>query len=82
MAVKYVSYKKWPEDPKFIDYLSYIPLNIVHYFKNLSNAFGWKFVTIVGSVYGIQQGNTSPSSFSFSSFSSSYLLIIFSRFWL
>lgn len=56
MVAKYISYKKWPDNPTIKDYFTYIPLNIIHYFKNLSNAFGWKFVTIVGAVYGIQQG--------------------------
>lgn len=54
--IKYQKYKNWPENPKCYDYMTFLPLNIAHYFTNLSNAFGWKFVTLVGSVYGIQQG--------------------------
>mmetsp|Transcript_9468 Transcript_9468/g.14261 ORF Transcript_9468/g.14261 Transcript_9468/m.14261 type:complete len:371 (+) Transcript_9468:52-1164(+) len=47
---------KWTKNPTAIDYLLYIPLNVGHYFKNLSAAFGWKFVFIVCMVYGAQQG--------------------------
>lgn len=57
--IKYETYRSWPQNPTYSDYLTFLPLNIAHYFSNLSNAFGWKFVTLVGSVYGIQQGNLS-----------------------
>jgi hypothetical protein len=62
--IKYETYRKWPQNPTFSDYFTFLPLNIVHYFSNLSNAFGWKFVTLVGSVYGIQQGTFKLSNLS------------------
>jgi hypothetical protein len=61
--IKYESYRKWPENPTLSDYFTFIPLHIAHYFANLSNAFGWKFVTFVASVYGIQQGMDSEFIF-------------------
>jgi hypothetical protein len=65
--IKYETYRKWPQNPTSCDYFTFLPLNIAHYFTNLSNAFGWKFVTFVGSVYGIQQGNFNHLSYFFTS---------------
>lgn len=42
--------------PTLWDYLCYLPHNLQHFLKNLSKAFGWKFVVIVTVVYGLQQG--------------------------
>jgi hypothetical protein len=47
---------KRASSPTLLDYLCYLPLNLQHYLKNLSKAFGWKFVVIVCVVYGLQQG--------------------------
>jgi hypothetical protein len=47
---------KWKSNPTLLDWIFYIPLNLQHYLKNLSKAFGWKFVFIVCTVYGLQQG--------------------------
>ena len=45
-------------NPTYIDYILYLPRNLIHFLMNLCNAFGWKFVVIVCIVYGLQQGVT------------------------
>src|SRR5690349_15744358 len=42
---------------KLYQYTMYWPMNTIHYFRNLSKSFGWKYVTIIMVVYGIQQGD-------------------------
>lgn len=43
-------------NPTYLDYVLYLPRNLIHFLMNLCNAFGWKFVVIVCIVYGLQQG--------------------------
>lgn len=44
------------KNPTIWDYIFYIPMNLGHFMRNLTKAFGWKFVFIVCAVYGLQQG--------------------------
>jgi hypothetical protein len=44
------------EDPTCMEWLLNYPRSGIHFLKNLSQAFGWKFVFLVCMVYGLQQG--------------------------
>lgn len=56
--IKYRQYK-FPKNPTVIDYVLVVPRNFYFYFKNLSDAFGPKFVLLILLVYGFQQGKVS-----------------------
>ena len=44
--VVYEKYK-WSKDPSFCSKCADIPKSFIHFLRNLSNAFGWKFVVMV-----------------------------------
>ena len=50
------SYKEFafPANPSISDYICFVPYAISHCLKNMSEAFGWKFVVIIIVVYGFQ----------------------------
>jgi hypothetical protein len=48
----------WVKNPSLLDRLMYVPVNMSHFLRNLSKAFGWKFIFLVCMVYGLQQGMT------------------------
>ena len=49
-------YEKYvfPTNPTLLDYICLLPHGIHHSLKNLSGAFGWKFIVMVISIYGFQ----------------------------
>lgn len=50
---EYTTYT-FPENPNIFDYILFVPVAVMHSLRNMSRAFGWRFVAMIIIVYGLQ----------------------------